>query len=239
MSLYNELAMVYHIIYQKLFDYDQEADFYHSQLGIFNAKSVIEFGCGTGNLGSRLIDRGYEYFGVDISAEMIDIAKENININLLGIGDIVNYNSKSKYHSALFTGRALSYLVENEDIIGAFSSVADILYDKGIFIFDAIDGPRLFNKFDTETKHIKVESYIREARSKPIDHENYIWQWTAEYYDNKDTSVVKIGEDNAYLRAFDKELLSQFLKTAGFEIIAIMPKFSYIWDDHYYICQKI
>ena len=78
MSIYNTLAQVYHEMYQSLFDYDDEFKFYASVLENHNAKSVIEFGCGTGNLASRFIDSGYDYLGVDLNQEMLDIVCQNL-----------------------------------------------------------------------------------------------------------------------------------------------------------------
>ncbi len=37
--------------------------------------SVLELGCGTGNLAKRLHDAGYDYIGIDLFDEMLTIAK--------------------------------------------------------------------------------------------------------------------------------------------------------------------
>ena len=37
---------------------------------------VCELGCGTGQMTRRLADAGYEMIGIDLSAEMLDIARE-------------------------------------------------------------------------------------------------------------------------------------------------------------------
>lgn len=40
---------------------------------------VLELGCGTGSLTEILADAGYDMIGVDLSADMLDIAMENGN----------------------------------------------------------------------------------------------------------------------------------------------------------------
>jgi len=43
-----------------------------------NIKNILELGCGTGNITQRLLEYGYEVVGVDISGEMLSIAKEKL-----------------------------------------------------------------------------------------------------------------------------------------------------------------
>jgi SAM-dependent methyltransferase len=238
MALYSDLAEVYDIMYQKLFDYEQESEFYRSQLDTYHCKSIIEFGCGTGNLGVNLINAGYDYFGVDISTEMIVLAKKRISDTKLSVGNIVDFRSESIYDAACFSGRSISYLVEDNSILEAFKTVSLHLKPNGIFIFDPIDGDQLFENFDTGEKIVEVFPYIRHARSKPLDHKKYTWEWTSEYYQQEGNTKRLLGKDTATVRAFDTKTLEPILSLAGFEIIHIIPKTSYIWDDHYYICQK-
>src|SRR3989339_1532246 len=43
---------------------------------IKNSDKVLDFGCGNGRFLEMLKDRNLEYFGVDVSQKLIDIAKE-------------------------------------------------------------------------------------------------------------------------------------------------------------------
>jgi SAM-dependent methyltransferase len=238
LALYSDLASVYDFMYQKLFDYEKECQFYLSQLESFHCKSIIEFGCGTGNLGQNIINAGYHYHGVDISPAMIELAKKKIPDNKLSVGDIVNYRSENTYDAACFTGRSISYLTDEEKIIKAFETVFFHLKPNGIFIFDPIDGDLLFENFDTNEKIVEVSPYLRYSQSTPIDYKLFTWRWNAAYFIQEENNIKKIGTDVAILRAFNAESLSPLLSQAGFEIIHIIAKTSYIWDDHYYICRK-
>jgi len=55
--------------------HDAQAAFVNSVIERYNIKSVIEFGCGTGNLAMRLPDK-INYRGVDLNPEALIIAME-------------------------------------------------------------------------------------------------------------------------------------------------------------------
>ncbi|MHA1563171.1 MAG: class I SAM-dependent methyltransferase, partial [Promethearchaeota archaeon] len=74
--LYSKLARVYHEMYQTIFDYDEEFQIYDTYLKKYNGKKVLELGCGSGNLGYRLVKANYNYLGLDLFPEMLTIARE-------------------------------------------------------------------------------------------------------------------------------------------------------------------
>lgn len=45
-KLYTDLARVYHEMYQSIFDYHQEFQFWHGLLQKYGCRSVLEVGCG-------------------------------------------------------------------------------------------------------------------------------------------------------------------------------------------------
>ena len=76
-NLYNNLAEVYDAMYKTFIDYGEEFNTYNELLLEYNVHSVVEIGCGTGNLASRFVEAGFDYTGMDISGEMLAIAKRN------------------------------------------------------------------------------------------------------------------------------------------------------------------
>ena len=74
--LYSTLARVYHEMYQTIFDYNEQFRIYDAYLKKYKIKKVLELGCGSGNLGIRLVQANYNYLGVDLFPEMLAIAQE-------------------------------------------------------------------------------------------------------------------------------------------------------------------
>ena len=74
-KLYSQLAHIYHEMYQQIFDYKKEFDYYNKILSKYSCSSVLEIGCGTSYLAKYLIEAGYDYHGVDLHEEML-LARE-------------------------------------------------------------------------------------------------------------------------------------------------------------------
>jgi SAM-dependent methyltransferase len=55
---------------------DYEFNLYHQLLLKYNCNSEVEIGCGTGNLAQRFTKNSIEYIGIDISDDMLAIAKK-------------------------------------------------------------------------------------------------------------------------------------------------------------------
>ncbi len=237
MKLYTTLATVYHEMYQDLFDYDGEFRQYHEQLQSQNCQKIVEFGCGTGNLAGRFLSHGYAYLGVDLSAQMLDIASKSQPKAYFLQADIQDFRSKVRFDAALITGRTISYLVTDEAVNKALKAAANALKVGGLLMFDAIDGPALFDAFDETENTLVVKNYKRVSRSTPIA--PYTWTWASTYFSQDNGVDEDLGTDLATLRAFTKDEIASFLQTAGFELLTIIPKQSYAWKDDYFLGQKV
>ncbi|MCP4724503.1 MAG: class I SAM-dependent methyltransferase [bacterium] len=218
--LYSELAEIYHEMYQKLFDYRKEFEFYNEHLKKFECVSVLEIGCGTGALGKYLIDAGYDYTGLDLYREMIDIARrENSSENFIQ-GDMRNLKLDRKYDSVIITGRSFSYLTEDREVNDTFKGIHGILNDCGILIFDNFDAHTVFNDFNEHTEQ-KIElddkTITRINRSSRTSDTSRTWDWDATYI------IEKCGKRQEYrdkttLRAFNQDELRQCLNQNNFRI---------------------
>lgn len=226
-------------MYQKLFDYDLEFDFYRTQLEIFDCTSIVEFGCGTGNLASRFLSNKYDYLGVDLSQEMLDIAQEHVLHGRFVQSDVRSFVPKYKVDAALLTGRTITYLIEDRDLESALISIRNCLHTGGVFMFDAIDGPALFQDFDRKETTLIVDNYLRISTSIPTQQAKWSWDWHSRYYQNVDKNKIFLGEDSAHLRALDDDEVLTLLSKTGFELIKKIPKSSYTWQDAYFICKAI
>ena len=65
-------------MYQHIFDYDEEYNFYDSILKKNNCTNILEIGCGSGMLARRFLKNGYSYLGLDLFNEMLNIARNEV-----------------------------------------------------------------------------------------------------------------------------------------------------------------
>src|SRR5258708_20022954 len=142
-NLYTSLAEVYDGMYRTLISYEDECKFYSEILKANQCSQVLEIGCGTGNLAIRLIENRFRYTGLDLSDQMLAIARREYPNGEFVKGDMRDFILPQKFEAAIITGRTISYLLSNKDVYGSFINLHKHLNSKGILCFDCIDA----NKF--------------------------------------------------------------------------------------------
>jgi SAM-dependent methyltransferase len=240
-KLYTTLAEVYHEIYLSLFNYDEEFRFYDFQLQANQINSVLEIGCGTGNLAKRLVAANYHYLGIDLFQEMLDIAQLNAPNATFLQSDVRKFELPNKFDCALITGRSISYLTINDDILQAFKHINGSLNIDGMLMFDAIDASTLFRNFkEGNNDELMVSNYKRISENRKNLATGWTWDWASVYYKlDQNNEFQEIGQDFSTLRAFIKDEIELFLNLSGFQLIEVLPKKSYAWDDNFFIAKKI
>lgn len=96
---------------------------------------VLDVCCGSGHVTGELVRRGYDVTGVDLSAELIRLATQNVQARFL-VGDVRNFEVAEQFEAALCTFDALNHLLTAGDLAAAFRSVHSALTPGGLFVFD-------------------------------------------------------------------------------------------------------
>ncbi len=140
--MYQEFSNVYDELMTEI-DYDQWVNYL--QRMFFNAKedikTVIEFGCGTGNITLRLAEKGYQMTAVDLSESMLTVADEKANEKKIKnidfyMGDMSSFQINQKFDAVIACCDTVNYLKSLEDIRSFFLCSLDCLNEGGLLIFD-------------------------------------------------------------------------------------------------------
>ncbi len=138
---YSVLARFYDLCMEA--DYDQWASYlldlcrdHHHVPG-----SIVDLGCGTGNLTIPLAEQGYRLTGVDRSWAMIAEAKRKASVLGLEIpfyvADLREVRlSGVTFDTAISACDVLNYLPTEEDLAQAFATVFQLLASGGMWLFD-------------------------------------------------------------------------------------------------------
>ena len=218
--LYSKLARIYHEMYSSIFDYDHEFNTYHQHLQEINAKKILELGCGCGDLGSRLLEQGYDYLGMDLNIEMLKIANELYPNLPVKQGDMRSFSTKDKFDAILIPGRSFTYLTTNKDVFQCLSQVHQHLNPKGILIFDNFLASAIFGNFKPEIvqeAQFQNRSYKRISNNTPNLQTGWTWNWNAKYI-VEENNEKKEYADKSILRAFTEEELKLDLHLCGFTV---------------------
>lgn len=146
-------------IYDKLIDQDYEkwADYIEEIFKKYNAKPklVLDLGCGTGSITNILAKRGYDMIGVDISPDMLNVARDKAMEEGLDVlylcQDIKEFELYGTVDAIICTLDVLNYITEPKDLQQVFALVKNYLNPDGIFIFDINTEHKLKNVLGNNT----------------------------------------------------------------------------------------
>ncbi len=243
-ELYRRLSAVYEAMYRSFINYDEEFLFYNDVLTRNQCKSVIEIGCGTGNLADPFLKSGLTYTGLDVSADMLAIAKQNHPEATFIEGDMREFSLPQKTASCIITGRTISYLLTNEDLLKTFQSINRNLQDGGVLVFDFIDAQTFISRIKDgeEIIHTAVhqnKKYQRRSNWTVNLQSGFTFNWLSVYYEvAENENLTELGQDDSVIRTFLKEELFLLLSLAGFELLQCVPRPSYAFDTFVITAQK-
>lgn len=131
-------------IYDKLIDQDYEkwADYIEKIFKTYGKKPslVLDLGCGTGSITNILAKRGYDMIGVDLSPDMLNVARDKAveeNLDVLYLcQDIREFELYGTVDAIICTLDVLNYITDPKDLEHVFALVRNYLNPDGIFIFD-------------------------------------------------------------------------------------------------------
>ena len=230
-----ELAKVFDIMYQGFIDYEQEFEFYATKAKALGTQSIIELGCGTGNLAKHFTQYFKPYLGLDLSEHMLQLAREkNPKANFMQ-ADMRSFSTTTQFDLALITGRSSSYLLSHADLSNTFKCISKTLKSKGHLIFDCIDAER-FVPFVDENPAVTHHSKVGSTKFKRTSHwyienrhENLV-NWKANYYRLEGTEEVLLGQDRVIFKAFTRKEISELLQKEKFKVLGVENRASYAFD---------
>ena len=231
-QLYSTLANIYHEMYQHIFDYDKEFGFYNAILKRHNCQKILEVGCGSGMLARRFISNGYDYLGVDLYNEMLDIARSEVQSDRFVQCDMRSLAFNEQFDAVLITGRSIAYVIENQGIHDTLSGVFKSLNNKGLFVFDIFEANGIFDNFNDFEQNFDINDrkIKRVSKLKMNLATGWTYDWHAKYIIEQNGEITEY-DDITTLRAFTKDEISLFLKMTGFktkEIIEDQKTFTII-----------
>ena len=238
-----KLSRVFDKIYQGFIDYNAEYLFYEQLCQENNINSILELGCGTGNLAANFSKHFEDYLGLDYSEHMLSIAREKFPNGNFVQGDMRNFSLDKLYDTALITGRSTSYLLKSDDLLSTFKCIHKVLNSYGYLIFDCIDAAKFIPYIQvnpTVLHKSKVENieYSRTSEWYVNEKNPSIINWTATYYEQKGAKNHFLGKDDVCFKVFTENEIKSALKKAGFEVLNILDRPTYAFDTFVIVAKK-
>lgn len=135
---YNRCAGVFVAKHMSLGIYEQFVREFSNYLK--EGSTILDLGCGPGNIAKFLVNqnKGYKILGVDLSHEMLKLARQNVPTEQFVIGDIRDLQLEQKF-DAVIASFCIIHL-EDDEAIGLLRKTRDLLNDQGFLYLCFMNG---------------------------------------------------------------------------------------------------
>ncbi|MFI6292612.1 class I SAM-dependent methyltransferase [Nonomuraea sp. NPDC050790] len=185
---------------------------------VMRARSVLDVGCGTGELLIAAKDAGHagRLVGLDPAPAMLGVARRRTGVEWVR-GDLSTVSWQGAFDLVVMTGHAFQVLVEDEELRTALAAVRAALADGGRFVFEtrnplARGWERWTGSETTEASgaRVRVDVEVREVTEKRV---TFTQTYTSPAWERPEVSW-------STLRFLGRAELAAFLAEAGLEVEA-------------------
>lgn len=226
---YAKFAAVYDELMTEI-PYDAYVDLITLAAGDIAGKKIIDIGCGTGILSAKLAKIGGEVTAVDLSADMLQVAKERaeslrLPITLINqpMQELVGHHD---FDVAVISIDSLNYVTEESEVEETFRRIYKALRPGGVLIFD------VHSTFKTDVIFMESPFVFDDERIA------YIWQTELgdephsvyselAFFVKTETGVYERFDEVHQQRTFPVQAYVSMLTEAGFQIERIFAD----WED--------
>lgn len=227
MSSFQAYARAYDLLYRGK-DYAGEARFIDRQLrdlGVAGDATLLDIGCGTGAHARQLVSLGWRVTGMDLSADMIALARERTPTAAgidFHVGSATRFELGRRFAAVTSLFHVTSYLIEPGEVAALFQGVRRHLAPGGIFAFDFWHRPgvladppviRVRREADDAVALLRVAEPTFDPATGRVD-----VRYNVYLEPKKSGGAIEHIEEVHRLRAYAREELEPQLRAAGFEV---------------------
>lgn len=220
-------------VYDEFMDnipYDEWHSYLYGLLKEYGVTSgiVVDLACGTGSMTCRLENDGYDMIGVDLSEDMLDIARQKCSLETLFLQqDMRELDLYGTAAAMVCVCDGMNYILKSDELKKVFKSVHTFLDYDGIFIFDM------------KTEHFYRDMLGECTIADNRDNASFIWEneYHADTHINEYLlTVYSLADEENDLfarcdemhcqRAYSIEEICSLINEAGLKLLKVYNAFS-------------
>lgn len=174
-------------------------------------KNAMDLACGTGVLCRILRQNGIEAAGMDFSAGMIDIARQDSPDIHYDVADMITYCPDRCYDLVTCTGDALNHIGDLADVERIFRNVFAYTAPGGYFVFDILNEQEVS---DSEPFEMDFSETVRVWFQMTRPAENQV-NLKVRVYESGELSF----EENIRETVHDPSVICALLRQCGFKVV--------------------
>ncbi|WP_195940162.1 class I SAM-dependent methyltransferase [Romboutsia sp. 1001713B170131_170501_G6] len=232
MDQYKDFAFIYDELMNEV-DYNGWVEYIEEIIEKEGTKvqNILELACGTGNLTIPLTKKNYDIAGIDISEEMLGVArekaeKEGVELVLLQ-QDIAELDFDiTNLDCVLCACDGFNYITYDEDLENVFKKTYELLKENGLFIFDISSFYKLSSVLGNNMYGENREDVAYMWQNYFDDEENLVEMELAFFVKDEDGRFERFEEVHQQ-RAYTEEEILDMLQSVGFKDIKVYSDFTF------------
>lgn len=217
-----------------------------TRFGDIEVKEVLDLGCGTGAMTFPLRERGYDMIGLDISYEMLSVAKETAIEK--GADDILwlcqdmrQFELYGTVQGAVCALDGINHLSGVRDLDLCFKLLHNYIEPGGVFVFD-VNTPKKFASFYGDNDYILEDEGVMCCWQNSYDRRRGICTFYLTVFEENEDGTWRRTDTEQRERCYSRRKLENALEAAGFEVCGFFGGFDFVeatdGDMRWYIAAK-
>ncbi len=221
MNEYVALAAVYDRLMAT--DYEARADYLLSLFACYGQppRTLLDVACGSGSLTAALIARGVDVIGVDLSEDMLDLAREKCPEALLLCQDMRQLDLYDVVDGAVCTLDSFNHLASTADIGAVLARLRLFVAPGGLLIFD-VNTPHKHREVLGDNAFVLEDDDVLCAWQNRFDSRTCTVTMDLDFFIENDDGTYTRTSDTVRERAYTLATWNKLLTAAGFEMLAVL-----------------
>ncbi len=220
--MYNDFAYIYDKLINDV-DYKEWADYYFKifQRYGLSPKLGLDLGCGTGNLTVELANRGIEMTGVDLSEDMLMVAREKSEgMDILYLNqDMTEFELYGTVDFIVSSLDCINYITDKRDLQRVMKLANNYLEPGGLFIFDINTRYKLENVIGDNTFILEDDDCFCSWQNE-YDKRRKLSDFYLTFFAKDGENYTRFDEQHSE-RAYEIEEIKALIENSGMRLLKV------------------
>ncbi len=192
--------------------------------------AILDLACGTGSMTVELARRGYDMTGIDLSEEMLAIARSKCDSEhfrhsvLLVRQDMAQFELYGTVDAITCCLDSLNYLTSTDDLRRTFLHVHNYLEPDGLFIFD-MNAPAKFERVYGLNSYVLEDEGILCAWQNIYNKKSKLCDFYLSIFTEDADGRWQRFDEEQRERCYSLRTINKLLDECGFEVCSLSADF--------------
>ncbi len=242
--MYNDFAYLYDKLINDV-DYNLWLDYYFKIFARYGLcpKLGLDLGCGTGSLTTLFSDSGIEMTGIDLSEDMLMVAREkSVGRDILYLNqDMREFELYGTVDFIVSSLDCINYITDKRDLLKVMKLANNYLNPGGLFVFDINTLYKLENITGNNTFILENEDVFCSWQNE-YDKKRRISDFYLTFFCKDGKHYQRFDEEHSE-RAYSIEEIKTAVKASGMRVLGVYNEFSFKAPSEkservFFVCQE-